>query len=582
MKIELDFLPNKVIEHVKNQPNATAYTFVYNNKQGSKSISYAELDYKARLLAEIFHKKNLMQERLILLYPTGIEFIVAYLACLYSGAIAIPLNCSNNDSPNKYIPLIVSIVKNANVRAIVTTDYLATIIQQASSTQIQKIDIICTDLIYTKDKVNEFVPVSMLPTMLSHLQYTSGSTSTPRGVICNHENLANSLCETAKIWQYSSKSITVSWAPHSHVYGLIVGLLVPLYSGSQAIIMSANDFLINPISWLNAISHFKATHSGCPNFGYEFCIEQIDDEELKELNLATWQVASNGGESVQLNTLIKFFNKFKAAGFKFESFYPAYGMSECTGLITTRPADSKFSPSYFSRKELQYNHAVEVEQMPQTGKSNIKTQAFVSCGMPIHGLTIKIVNAKTEREVVSNHIGEVWLSGPTCTFGYWHTTDLPVGRFSDDMNVYIKTGDLGFIHKGELFLVGRLKELIILYGKNYYPTDIEMEVKNSNTYFVNNICAAFSALIGENEELFIVQEIEDYFSEQEYLSAISSARKTLSLKYSIDAYAIILVPQHSIPKTASGKLQRKMTSQRYFKKAFNIVYQSIKAPASLL
>lgn len=571
------FLPEVVMEHVKNQPNTIAYTFLSNGGKTQESINYAELHRRALLLAEHFSYKNLKQKRVILLYPTGLEFIIAYLACLYSGTIAIPVNCSYT-TPNNYVELIRAIMNNATTSAIVTINTFATIIREALSTNVH-MDIICTDLLHDQNKTSTFIPIAVSPTTLSHLQYTSGSTSTPKGVICNHENLANSLFETAQRWQYSTKSVTVSWAPHSHVYGLTAGLLVPLYSGSHAVLMSPQDFLINPINWLNTISHFKATHSGCPNFGYEFCVEQIDDEELKELDLASWRVASNGGESVQLNTLIKFFNKFKSSGFKFESFYPAYGMSECTGLIATHSADSKLVFSFFDKKELQYNHVVEITDASQTEKSNLKTQSLVSCGTPINGLTIKIVNPETQRELAADCIGEVWITGPSCTPGYWNTEGSPFGMLSHDTCPYIKTGDLGFIQNGELFLVGRLKEIIILYGKNYYPIDIEMDVKNSSAYFANNVCAAFSALVSEHEELFIVQEVENHLSEQTYQTAISSARKVLSLKYSIDAYAIILVIKNSIPKTESGKLQRTLTGQKYFKHAFDIVYESIKEPA---
>ncbi len=568
-----NFLPDIVLNHTKNQPESIAYTFVCNNSLANKSISYAELDYRARLLAEIFYTKNLVQERIILLYPAGLEFIVAYLACLYSGGIAIPLNCSDRDSPEKFLALTKTIIQQANAKMIVTTDLFLDIIKQKLSIAPQQIEILSTDFIYTQQDNCTFTPISVSSDMLTHLQYTSGSASSPKGVICTHHNLAHSLFATANRWQYSAKSITVSWAPHSHVYGLTAGLLVPLYSGSQAILISAHDFLTNPISWLKTISDYKATHSGCPNFGYEFCIEHIEDEELNALNLSDWRVASNGGESVQFNTLVKFFNKFNSTGFKFENFYPAYGMSECTGLIATHPADSKPVFSFFDKKELQINHVVAVTDTSQ--------QALVSCGIPINGITIKIVNPETrQEEVVSDHIGEVWITGPICTKGYWNTTDSPLGLLSNDKtNPYIRTGDLGFILNGELFLVGRLKEIIMLYGKNYYPHDIEMDVKNSNVHFTHNACAAFSERVGNNEELFIIQEIENNLSENEYISAIASAHKSLALKHSIDAYAIVLVNQNSIPKTASGKLQRKMASQKYFKRTFDIVYESIKEPA---
>src|SRR5690349_9597730 len=254
-----DFLPDIVLNHVKNKPESIAYTFICNNNSANENISFSELDYRARLLAKIFYTKNLIQERIILLYPAGLEFIVAYLACLYSGAIAIPLHYSTLDSPEKLLALTQTIVDQANVKLIVTTDFLANIIKLRLSIAPRDIDIISTDFIYQQHDTCTFTPISVSSDMLTHLQYTSGSTASPKGVICTHNNLAYSLFETANRWQYSANSITVSWAPHSHVYGLTAGLLVPLYSGSQAILMSTNDFLTNPIIWLKTISDYKAT-----------------------------------------------------------------------------------------------------------------------------------------------------------------------------------------------------------------------------------------------------------------------------------------------------------------------------------
>lgn len=567
------FLSDIVLQHVKNQPNAIAYTFVCNDRRVNETISYAELDRKARLLAEVFYQKKFTQERIILLYPAGLEFIVAYLACLYSGSVAIPVNCPNHNYPEKYLSLTMAISDNASAKAIVTTDAGADILREELSIKTKKIEVISTNLINMQNEISQFIPISVSLNHLAHLQYTSGSTTSPKGVICTHNNLAYSLFNTAERWQYSSESITVLWAPHSHVYGLTAGLLVPLYTGSHAISMSVNDFLTNPISWLNTISHFKATHSGCPNFGYEFCVEHIDDEELNGLNLSSWRVASSGGELVQRNTLVKFFNKFKSSGFKFENFYPAYGMSECTGLIATHSANSKPVVSFFNKKELQYNRVVEMID------ESDNTQALVSCGKPIDGLAIKIINPETEQEVASDRIGEVWITGPNCTPGYWKCQESLIGLLLNDTRHYIKTGDLGFIQNEELFLVCRLKEVIILCGKNYYPTDIEMDFKNSNPHFANNVCAAFSTLVGESEELFIIQEIENNLTEKEYRTAITSARQALAVKHGVDAYAVILVAQHSIPKTGSGKLQRKMASQKYFKRAFDMIYECIKEPA---
>lgn len=538
------FLLERLKEHVQTKPEAIAFTFLDNQGHIKETITYAELDRRSRLLADTFYRKNLTQERVILLYPTGLDFIVSFLACLYAGVVAVPVSAFNQENFSRSFPLLRSIIKDAGVKMIATIDSLAEMVRWELSIHEPDVDIFCTDRISSQNKKNEIsshISFELSSTTLSHLQYTSGSTSTPKGVICNHLNLAYSLSETAKTWEYTADSVTVNWAPHTHVYGLTVGLLVPLYSGTHAVLMTPNDFLINPLNWLSIISKFKATHSGSPNFGYEFCVEHIDeaDMEQEKLNLNSWRVATNGGEPVQQATLLGFFNKFKSYGFKLENFYPAYGMSECMGLIATPKKRAK----------------PRIENMS------------ISCGTPIKGISVKIVDPDSKLEVNPLCVGEIWLAGPICSQGYWNE------KLTDN---YIKTGDLGYMHQGELFVVGRLKELIILYGKNYYPTDIEMSVKKSHERFAKYSCVAFSSRIENQEELFVLLEIEESSSEQEYQAAVASVRLTLSLEQGIDAYAVILVPIQSIPKTGSGKIQRKEASQRYFNQELKILHKSIK------
>lgn len=609
-KDKLKHTPSLLLErlqsHVQNKPTSIAYTLLNSQGEVQESIDYAELDKRARLLAERFYlesqehqgnlgQKNVLEDqiRIILLYPNSLDFIVAFLACLYAGVVAVPVNAFNKEQFNRYFPLLRSIIKDAGVKCIATSDSMAELIRWELSISEPEIKILCTDMhknnlsnLHAKNEIGSLIPETPpVALTLSHLQYTSGSLSLPKGVLCTHLNMAHSLFETVQVWQYTAESVTVAWAPFTHVYGLTTGLLVPLYSGSHAVLMSPSDFLVDPLNWLAAISKFKATHSGCPNFGYEFCVEYIDEEEaaLKKLNLNHWRIAANGGELVQLETMTKFYNKFKVFGFQETTFYPAYGMSECMGLIATSKRSEKSSVCFVDREALRFNRVVEVEKSKAGNTPDTETRTLVSCGSPIESVTLKIVDPDSQSEAKSGSIGEIWLAGPVCSQGYWNESEFSTSQLSNDSSGthFIRTGDLGFIRQDELFLVGRLKELIILFGKNYYPIDIEKDVKNSDERFSKRNTVAFSALVESMEELFVLQEIDNNLSEQEYYAASTAIRHALSVGQGIDTYAVILVPPNSIPKTGSGKIQRRQACLKYFNKELDIIFESIKTPVKL-
>lgn len=566
--------------HASLSPHKPAFLFLADNGLDVTPITYGELDQQARVIAAYLQSKNLYAQRILLLYPTGLDFITAFIGCLYAGAIAVPINCPQAADFAQVQTNITVVARDANIAGILTT-----------AAYIQPINDYCSDLLNTQcvfvaDTANlpsKITDAYQIPNIQAdttvYLQYTSGSTSVPKGVVIQHQHLLYSVKHTAKTWHYNKHSITLTWAPHSHVYGLICGLLVPLYSNSLTILMSPVAFTQRPLRWLEAITKYRATHSGCPNFGYALCTQEIEAADMTNLDLRSWQVAVNGGESVQYETLLNFSNKFSPYGFSLKHFYSAYGMSEVTGLIA-------------SNRRAQTPHILNVAL--ETIKNNqikiIRTgdsepyHSFVSIGYLLNGLHVAIVDPTTIQVVEKNAIGEIWLSGPSVAAGYWRrpveTQEIFSATLPNDSRSYFRTGDLGFINDKELYITGRLKEIIIINGKHYYPLDLEIIAaraqKNTTPY---NVTAAFALSLHNKEEVIIIQEIEASHITTNYdfeNSKIQAIRHAISEHFGIDLYGVILVKPNTIPKTASGKVQHKQCQQRYLEKQLAIVSASIK------
>lgn len=475
-----------VQNRAQKHPHQKAIFYLEDGEHKTAELTLAELDQQAKIISTHLQIHQITGNRVILLYPTGIEFITSLLGCWYAGVIAVPIPCPKMDEFTKHEAFLNAIAEDADIAAVLS---LSPYHSSIESTLKRKVPILTTDVLKTQS-TRAVQSISINDDTIAYLQYTSGSTSAPKAAIITHGNLQHSLQETIKVWHYTKKSVTLTWAPHTHVYGLVCGILVPLYHGTPAFIVPPSAFINRPITWLSAISTYRITHSGCPNFGYDICVRDIKEEELSRLNLKHWNVAINGGDIVQYQTLIDFFSKFHSCGFQLKQFCSAYGMSELSGAIAVT------------------SFGCEPHSLSLQDDANPLQRRLVSSGKLLTGLQAIAVDPETKQPVAAGETGEIWLSGKSLALGYWRRPDETQTVFNatvpgSDLR-YFKTGDLGFILDNEIYLTGRLKEVIVIYGKKYYPLDLEITVAHALSEFQIKLPqVAFSTTHGDKEKLLL-------------------------------------------------------------------------------
>jgi amino acid adenylation domain-containing protein len=438
----------------------------------------------------------------------------------------------------------------------------------AQDSQAHSLRCVATDSI-PADLADLWQAPSVTGESLAFLQYTSGSTSTPKGVMVSHGNLLHNERMIKEAFQQSERSVIVGWLPLYHDMGLIGNVLQPLYLGARCILMSPVAFLQRPLRWLDAISRYKASTSGGPNFAYELCARKISLEDRATLDLSNWSTAFNGAEPVRAETLDRFTEAFKDSGFKRESFYPCYGLAEAILLVSgsmkkERPFVSSFSSAALTQNRVR-NASVDSEESRQ----------LVGCGQVLSGQRIAIVNAETLTECPQGEVGEIWVSGPSIAQGYWkrrQETERTFEAFTSDSREgpFLRTGDLGFLSDGELFITGRVKDLIIIRGLNHYPQDVELSVEQSHQSLRPDCGAAFSVDVMGEERLVIVQELQ-HGKHVDFDEIIGSICKKVSERHDVQVYAVALIKSGSLPKTSSGKIQRHACRNQFWSKTLNVV-----------
>lgn len=520
----------------QKSPAHNALLYLKEGQYETPWLSYGELDQRARAIAARLQTQNIAGNRVILFFPTGTEFTTSLMGCWYAGAIAVPVPCPKVEDLDKHLSLFHSIAEDAEATIVLTTETY----RQALVAVVNKEVLVLASDTIDLNTVANYQTTPLTDENIAYLQYTSGSTSAPKAAIVTHGNLKHSLSQTIKAWHYTNKSITLNWAPHTHVYGLVCGLLVPLYNGSPAIIMAPAAFIQKPVLWLKAISKYRATHGGGPNFGYDLCIRDISEAELAGLDLKQWKVAVNGGEIVQQKTLSAFVAKFQTCGFSLTQFSSAYGMSEVSGAI-----------------------AVTYGQKPTNGQ-----QQRVSSGKLLGGLHAIAVDPERGLPVAAGEIGEIWLTGKSVVPGYWRRPEETNAVFNaqipGDKRHYFKTGDLGFISANELYLTGRLKEVMVIYGKKYYPLDFEITIAETlNQFQLNLPQIVFSTDITGQEKIIVVQELDPGSDSAKWQSIQDAIHHSLMRQHGVDVHEVLLTPKGAIPRTGSGKLQRRKCQQAY-------------------
>jgi amino acid adenylation domain-containing protein len=554
------------------QANTEAFTFLYDGEAQEATLTYQELDRHSRAIASQLQTLGLSGERALLLYPPGIDYLPAFFGCLYAGLVAVPAYPPRNQ---RNTPRILAILQDSQTAVILTT---TAILAQLKSLLADKFDInnllwLTTDNLtpgIEEDWQEPFINTDTL----AFLQYTSGSTGTPKGVMVTHGNLLHNAEVTRQYMEHTSSSKFVTWLPVYHDMGLIGGVLQPLYSGFPCIMMPPAAFLQRPYRWLQAISRYRGTTSGAPNFAYELCIEKVTPEQRSNLDLSSWDVAFNGAEPIRQETLERFATTFAECGFRREAFYPCYGMAETTLMVSGSVKAALVRTKHIYKNALERNHVIETV----TNNDN-NSIVLVGCGRSVPQQQVVIVNPETSTRCQNREVGEIWVSGPSVGKGYWNRqaeTEQTFYAFLQDTGEgpFLRTGDLGFLDNGEVFITGRAKDLIIIRGRNLYPQDIELTAERSHPSLRAGGNAAFCVEVDHQEQLVVVQELK--FRAKPNLEEVTSAiRQGVAEEHEVQIYGVVLIKPGTIPKTSSGKIQRGATKAEFLAGELQIISSNI-------
>lgn len=544
-------------ERVELRPHQRAFTFLTDGDSIREHITYTQLDTQARLIAAHLQQQGLQGERALLLYPSGLEFIAAFFGCLYAGVTAVPAYPPRR---NRNLARIQSIVQDATPGIALTTHSVFDRVEPmiGDVEDLKSLPWQCTDDL-DLSLADKWSDPEIDPDTLAFLQYTSGSTGTPKGVMLSHGNLLHNTTIISEGFSPSRPGEGVTWLPLYHDMGLIGGIIQPIMFCRAITLMTPTHFLQKPIRWLKALSDSGAIISGGPNFAYELCVERITDEEKKTLDLSQWEVAFNGAEPVRKETLERFAKAFAPCGFRPEAFYPCYGLAEGTLMVAggeraTRPTTRKFDSEALK------------EGRGQVSSDDENALPIVSTGRSLMGQEIAIADPETCEPLADGQIGEIWVCGPSVAQGYWKRPEVSKevfeARLTDGRGPFLRTGDLGFFDQGELFVAGRLKDLIIIRGANHYPQDIEQTVEQAHDSVPPSSGAAIATGDAGAERLVVIQEMgrQRNLPFEEIFAAIRSQIVKL---HDVAPQAIVMIRPASIPKTSSGKIRRNACREAY-------------------
>lgn len=544
-------------------PGRLAYTLLLDRDSGEKRLTYGELDRQARSIAGQLQASGAQPgDRALLLYPPGFDYLASFFGCLYAGVVAVPAYPPRNA---RNTPRILAIMRNAQAAIALTTGPLVVNLRLWFDS-IGGADVlwVVTDVDDHREKAWSEPPLT--GATLALLQYTSGSTGTPKGVRLSHGNLIHNSSLIQQSFDVTPESRIVSWLPPYHDMGLIGCLLQPLYAGATAILLSPMSFLQRPLRWLSAIARAKGTHSGGPNFAYELCLRHITPEERTGMDLRSWRVAFNGAEPVRNETIRNFTAAFRGCGFRANTFSPCYGLAESTLLVS---GGLSSGPPEFKTVR---SAAREPNLMEDIISTDTDSHPAVSCGRIPPGQKVVIANPETLSRC-TGQVGEIWVAGPSVSEGYWDLPEQTAQTFRAYLSdtgegPFLRTGDLGFLDSEELFVTGRIKDLVIICGRNIHPQDIEWTVEQSHPSLKAGGGAAFSVEIDGQERLVVVQEQSDrsLFDRDEVAKAIRSA---VADEHGVQVHTVELIHAGLLPKTSSGKVQRYACKEHYLLRTLN-------------
>lgn len=537
----MHFFHQLILNYSRENPDEIAYRFFQGSATHSDSLTYFELWQKTASLAFTLQARGFEGERVLICCRSEKLFILAFYACLMAGSIAVPTALPRRELLSNRLKLLAS---DAQIAAVLTD------IDEISREE--ELDVAYINLAEWLEFENHNISASRwLPPAIrigatAFLQYTSGSTGTPKGVVVTHANIVENCKAIRDALGLTAQSSLLNVLPLYHDLGLIGGILGPLYAGCSAGIISPNEVVQYPSRWLNIVSEYKITHSGGPHFLFDLAARTVQDDDIESCSLESWRVAYCGAEPIRWATIKSFSERFARNNFRPESFNACYGLAESTLFVSGNP----------------------VGMLPRT--SNCHGLDIVGCGLPVLGTQVKIVDPYTCCEENAGGIGEIWVRSKSVANGYWNNKDLTSEVFGGEIcgrpgHYFLRTGDLGFLEDGHLFVTGRLKDLIIIRGKKYTPQDIENVAEQCHPAVASGRCAAFSTLVNGTERLVFSFELDRHWMRRAaaFPEIARKIRIAINQGFSLNVFDVVLMRLGTLPRTSSGKLRRNQCRDDY-------------------
>ncbi len=548
-------------------------------------VTYAEMDRRARRVAARLIDAGLAGERALLLFAPGLDYVAGFFGCLYAGVTAVPYYPPTLARLGRSLLKLENIVRDARAIAAITTSQILGMARAlfAQAPDLTALEWIAVDDISRDGDAGAWRRPDIAPGSLAFLQYTSGSTGSPKGVMLTHANLMANLELTRRSFDMNEDRVVVSWLPPYHDMGLIGGIMQPFFCGARGVLLSPLDFLQRPRRWLEAISRHGGDTGGGPNFGYELCVRKVPAADRAGLDLSSWTLAFTGAEPVRRETMDAFADAFAPNGFRPVAFYPCYGLAEGTLAVT---GGERAVPARHVNVD---RHALEHDKVvPAEASEHART--LVGCGRSLDLQRVAIVDPASATALGEGRVGEIWVKGPSVAAGYWGQAQLSESVFAaqlaDGDGPYLRTGDLGFLDDtGELYVVGRKKDVVILRGANHHPQDIEVTVEKAHPAVRSGCCAAFGVEDGVEERLVVVTEVhtrggkggregpEAVLLPHELDQVAQAIRQALLEEHEIDPSSIVLITPGSIPKTSSGKIERHASKEGFLRNELAAIYR---------
>jgi acyl-CoA synthetase (AMP-forming)/AMP-acid ligase II/acyl carrier protein len=546
-----------------------AFRFIVGHGEADLNLTYRTLHERAAAIAGQLQAQAAQGERALLLFPPGLDFVAAFFGCLYAGIVAVPVAPPARNRGTSSLEAIFHASKPSLILS--TTDHRRLIEQShAHLSVLLERPWIATDRI-ENDRQHGWRELAIDGRQTAFLQYTSGSTSSPKGVMLSHENLLYNAALIERAFENTAESSAVFWLPLYHDMGLIGGVVQPIYCGGSCTLLAPAAFLQRPALWLETISSTRATVSGGPDFAYDLCVRKVSAEDRQGLDLSNWQVAFTGAERIRAETIERFTEAFAPCGFRREAFFPCYGLAETTLMVSGGPRQT--APTIVrARADALARHQVE------DATNGTATRTFVGCGECLGGQKILIVDPQTRQPCADGKVGEIWVQGRSVASGYYGWPEATQAAFGGRLATtgegpFLRTGDLGFLRAGQLFVTGRKKDVIIIRGRNYYPEDIERSVERAHDSFRAGYCAAFSVDVEDRERLVVVQEIEPRRRHLDAEAPLRAIRRAIASDHELEVHAIVLAKAAAIPKTSSGKTRRSACRERYLSGQLSVIAQ---------